>query len=83
MITALETEVIVQIPISATRRNDKLIWTHAQDGEFSVKSDYHRVKAASAETWSLQPSSNGTTQNESWSAVWKLKTHPKIRTFMW
>lgn len=60
------------IPLS--HREDKLIWGPSSDGRFSVKSTYELL---------IQSKSLVADKSKEWDLVWKLKTIPRIKSFVW
>lgn len=62
---------VLNIPLSSTCNEDRLIWTATAQGQYSVKSAYHSLSS------SIQPS------EPIWKRLWTLKTVPKLRFFLW
>ena len=64
------------------RREDTLVWGFSRDGKYDSQSGYklleHLQTISSPEAPSLPP-----VEKRLWSNIWKVKTLPKIRHFMW
>lgn len=67
-----DAELILNIPLLATKRNDKLIWNLEERGNFIVKSRYQSL---------MNDFSN--TNIPSWTQVWKLNIPSKVKVFFW
>lgn len=74
---------ILAIPIGATEVEDRLIWHHAKDGKFSVKSCYHYIQVLRSSSMNSQGPSNSGMSAKQWNLIWTLKLPPKIRIFLW
>lgn len=77
-----EAQAILQIPISIRKDQDRIIWAHTSNGQYSVKSGYFQALKASL-TNTASPSSSYTPQDTMWSRLWNIPTSPKVRMFMW
>ena len=77
----MEADLILRIPLSLTKVEDKLIWPHVPNGVYNVKSDYRfLVKDKSG------PMPSPSSQNEAtslWSRLWKLSVPNKVINFLW
>ena len=77
----MEADLILRIPLSLTKVEDKLIWPHVPNGVYNVKSGYRfLVKDKSG------PLPSPSSQNEAislWSRLWKLSVPNKVRNFLW
>lgn len=77
-----EAHAILKIPISIRKDQDKLIWAHTSNGQYSVKSGYFQaLKMAQSNT--TTSFSSYTPQDSMWSRLWVVPTSPKVRMFMW
>ena len=65
----------MQIPLSLSATQDKLIWIHDRNERFSVKSCYRL----------LQTDFNDvpTDENFLWKKIWSLKVPHKVRVHVW
>ena len=77
-----EVETILNIPLSYSLPEDKIIWVGNRRGEFSVKSAYYVALTV------INPSnrgecSHGDPRTPLWKRIWQLKIPPKIRIFTW
>ncbi|KAK9941797.1 hypothetical protein M0R45_007491 [Rubus argutus] len=64
-------EQIISIPISISGHEDRLIWNHSTNGQFSVKSAY------------LSTLEVNIGLSQSWKLIWSLKIPPKLKMFTW
>ncbi|XP_058727076.1 uncharacterized protein LOC131598498 [Vicia villosa] len=71
---------ISSIPLSFHLPEDKLIWHHESNGEYSVRSAYH-IQGGMRNT--DRPGSSSLDYHGFWKQLWKLKVNPKIKNFMW
>ncbi|KAF5477145.1 hypothetical protein F2P56_003817 [Juglans regia] len=74
-------EVVFKIPISFTGASDRLIWLGTKDGQFTVKSAYHKQKE-------LQDLNKGQTSYRAknlkdWTGFWKLQIPNVTKVFIW
>ena len=77
-----EVETILNIPLSYSLLEDKIIWVGNKRGEFSVKSAYYVALTM------INPSYRGECSHYDprtpiWKRIWLLKIPPKIRIFIW
>ena len=73
--------LITSLRISRSFRVDSFCWVHTKSGIYSVKTGYDemcRLVNEQARELCTEPSISSLTQQ-----VWKVKTVPKIRHFMW
>ncbi|XP_050211794.1 uncharacterized protein LOC126661954 [Mercurialis annua] len=73
---------ILQLPVSSTGQEDKLIWQHSISGGFNVKTAYHVYHSQSERA----PSSGHHLRAQAevnWKLIWKLGVTPNVRTFVW
>ncbi|KAK4268485.1 hypothetical protein QN277_025138 [Acacia crassicarpa] len=73
---------IYAIPIPNNGLEDKLVWTGARNGEYVVKQGYHRGKSIHCADTS-KVGSSFIVPTSCWNSVWKLKTVPRVRQFLW
>ncbi|KAK4255381.1 hypothetical protein QN277_008388 [Acacia crassicarpa] len=82
LLTEEEKNAISLIPIPTNGLEDKLIWSYAKNGEYTVKLGYmaekNRLKAG---TCRAGPSIVVSASN--WKSVWKLKIIPRVQHFIW
>ena len=77
-----EADTILNIPLSCSLPNDKLIWLGTKRGEFTVRSAYY-VALSLVETNNEGESSAGDPRSLLWKKVWHLNLPKKIRIFAW
>ncbi|GLT48804.1 hypothetical protein SLA2020_224030 [Shorea laevis] len=73
-------EKITHIPLSRQCRHDRLIWQHATNGRFTVKSPYRYAWDA---VYGLNFNDFNDLMKLVWKAVWLMDTLPKIKHFLW
>ncbi|CAI8586119.1 unnamed protein product [Vicia faba] len=71
---------ICSIPLSLNLPEDKLIWHHETDNNYSVKTAYYWL-GEQRRNFNLGPSSKG--KPKIWNHLWKLKVNPRVKNFMW
>lgn len=76
-ISPSDAEKVLQIPLSARPRENKIRWPLTKDGGVSFKSVYHRLRERSREA------NNRSQVGAGWSVIWKAKVWPKVKVFMW
>lgn len=76
-----EARAILQMLISASGRAEKLIWEHAANGEFSVKSAY--FIALNLKMENRGEGSNKEAQCRMWKNIWQLSIPNKVKNFLW
>lgn len=64
--------LILQIPLSTRLTEDKWYWVLDNDGNFSVRSCYRKLRGERAFTY-----------KEFWKKLWKLKLPGKVLNFLW
>ncbi|XP_028754420.1 uncharacterized protein LOC114713907 [Neltuma alba] len=75
---------IREIPLSSTPRDDSLLWAPAKNGIYNVRAGYKLSHAATnGRIMATRASVSRKVEPSIWSAVWKLKVIPKIRSFIW
>ncbi|XP_028755351.1 uncharacterized protein LOC114714752 [Neltuma alba] len=75
---------IREIPLSSTPRDDSLLWAPAKNGIYNVRAGYRLSHAATnGRIMATRASVSRKVEPSIWSAVWKLKVIPKIRSFIW
>ncbi|XP_042959546.1 uncharacterized protein LOC122294694 [Carya illinoinensis] len=73
-------DAIKAIPICLGDREDRMIWQHTNNGQFSVKSCYHMHRSLEAD---LEGESSSKRRDiQVWKTIWKLKTTPAIKIFI-
>ena len=63
-------------------RPDKLIWAYTKDGKYTSKSGYKFLEIAAASLNFTEPAVSAL-EKKLWSELWKTKTSPKLRHFLW
>nr|GLL16747.1 uncharacterized protein LOC109177106 [Ipomoea trifida] len=64
--------LIKSIPIAEHKQEDKLIWIHEDQGNYSVKSCYKKLQGSFTSQ-----------QVPFWTKVWRMHLPPKIKAFLW
>ena len=77
-----EVETILNIPLSYSLPEDKIIWVGNKRGEFLVKSAYY-VALTMINSLDGGESSHEDPRIPFWKWIWQLKIPPKIRIFFW
>ncbi|XP_042980255.1 uncharacterized protein LOC122310447 [Carya illinoinensis] len=74
-------EIVFKIPISVIGARDRLMWLEIKDGQFIVRSAYHKQK----ELVDLQKgqSSHHALWPKNWTYYWKLHIPNATKVFMW
>ncbi|KAL8089279.1 hypothetical protein AgCh_038904 [Apium graveolens] len=65
-------DLIKQIPLTRLQRNDTWFWLFDEQGKFSVRSCYRRIRGESA-----------CVDRSFWTKLWKLKLPGKVINLMW
>ena len=73
---------IMRIQIPRNGIQDKLIWTGAPNGEYSVKLGYKTAMRKAIDPCNVA-SSSCRLSNSDWKDIWRLKTLPRIQHFIW
>ena len=77
----MEADLIVKIPLSPTKVEDKLIWPHVPNGVYTVKSGYRFLVKDKPDPLLYHPSQG---ENPSiWSCIWRLSVPNKVKNFLW
>ncbi|XP_039169608.1 uncharacterized protein LOC120293888 [Eucalyptus grandis] len=74
---------ILAIKLWPASTEHKLVWTETVDGQYTVNSAYHFIQKSEATQIVSCPSSSYITPSHLWKQIWKTKTAPKIRIFLW
>lgn len=77
-----EVEVILNIPLSYTMLEEKIIWVGNKRGMFLVKSAYY-VALLLVEKIEVGESSSGDYRTPLWKKIWQLKLLAMIKIFAW
>ncbi|XP_042983190.1 uncharacterized protein LOC122312604 [Carya illinoinensis] len=81
LLSAQEYEAVRTIPLSVGGMEDRMVWHFTTNGQYSVKSGYHVYRQMKAD---LQGESYRRTQVKYvWKSIWKLKTTPSVKQFVW
>ncbi|CAI9755784.1 unnamed protein product [Fraxinus pennsylvanica] len=67
---------IMNIPLTALGREDRVLWSHYKKGTYSVKSGYKRLMEDSFLY-------SHTATDNYWSKLWHLKVPAKVRNLIW
>ncbi|KAL6183929.1 hypothetical protein ACLB2K_045339 [Fragaria x ananassa] len=79
-----EAKVILRIPLSMRRVQDKLFWHYDKHGVYQVKSGYHIARitdqtvGCASSSGTVGPGSGGC-----WKKIWQANVPPKVRSFVW
>ena len=81
-LTKEEQKAIKEIPICRQEGRDILLWPYTKNGEYTVKSGYHKAREG------MKSSSNGLStshmiDNRVWEVIWKSNVPSKIKVFLW
>lgn len=84
LISPLDMQRILRIPIPSTNIDDKLIWSHDKKSTFTVKSTYY-ASLSSVSLSSSQFPVVGDSQGSQfpWNHLWTLNISPKVKHFLW
>ncbi|XP_042944657.1 uncharacterized protein LOC122278542 [Carya illinoinensis] len=74
-------EKILKIVICPEGYEDRWMWSEERSGEFSVRSAYKLLQKGLYDA--VGQSSNSSSLNSLWKAIWKMKLPLKIRIFAW
>ncbi|KAI8554126.1 hypothetical protein RHMOL_Rhmol05G0073700 [Rhododendron molle] len=75
--------IIKATPISWTGCDGALVWGQSSSGNYTVKSGYHLAFEGAFASDDLQGSSSTELSNTIWKAIWRLKSPPRIKHFLW
>ncbi|KAK2419405.1 Ribonuclease H superfamily protein [Trifolium repens] len=78
---SFERTLIKQIPLIEEPIEDQLMWPHAKDGKYSVKSGYNLLSQ-----WNNVNnvgSSHSNSQDNTWKKLWSLHTIPRHKVLIW
>jgi hypothetical protein len=75
-----ESTIIHQIPLIKESDVDQLMWPHAKEGRYTVKSGYNLLKL-----WQDTNGPNSSTNNNQnlWKNLWNLQTIPRHKMLIW
>ncbi|XP_057425744.1 uncharacterized protein LOC130719122 [Lotus japonicus] len=76
--TQPEVDMIMKIPLPLQAIEDKLMWSHTKQGNYTVKSPHHAILFNSDEASSSNPSPHSL-----WTKIWGAETQPRCKEFMW
>ncbi|KAK9993986.1 hypothetical protein SO802_023689 [Lithocarpus litseifolius] len=76
-----EVDIILGIPLSARRPDDRIIWARTPSGTFTTSSAYKML--VSYDISNNAGSSNPDSQKKFWNSIWQLRVPNKIRHFVW
>ncbi|XP_040372300.1 uncharacterized protein LOC112166037 [Rosa chinensis] len=83
VLTPGDSSVIQAIPIFSELVDDKLVWPHVTNGEYSVRSGYHVSFNSNIIASAPSPHSSHVVPRSVWTLVWTIRSLPKIRIFLW
>jgi hypothetical protein len=76
-----EMEAICSVPVCPQSGEDKLVWAHTKNGEYSVKSGYHLAKERFEAD---QGSCSNRDRNKSlWRDIWNIRVPNATKIFLW
>lgn len=80
----MEVDIILRIPLSLRRTEDRLVWHYDKKGMYSVRNGYHGARMEEGKKDSAS-SSNGVVgaKGKYWNVIWHSKIPPKVRVFVW
>jgi ribonuclease HI len=67
---------ILDVPLLALVREDKLIWSEENNGVYSVRSGYRKIMKENNRGY-------GRRNGEGWNNIWKINTPPKAKHLLW
>ncbi|KAK6123143.1 hypothetical protein DH2020_043139 [Rehmannia glutinosa] len=76
-----DAEKICAMHLSSRFPPDRMIWRYTKNGDFTVKSAYHALKTQ--EEASNENRATSISINPLWKNIWRLRTLPKIKQFLW
>lgn len=81
-VTFMESDAqhVLSIPLFRAMPEDKLIWHHEKEGEYSVKTTYQIL---CKQNLNQSPGSSNGTNCSRWRKLWKAHIHEKTKNFMW
>ena len=83
----IDSEAILQIPLSMSSQEDCWAWHHERNGLFTVCSAYRMMitaKKIREDYWEGSAScSNMKKRQKEWTQLWNMKLPPKIKIFCW
>ncbi|KAI7999843.1 hypothetical protein LOK49_LG09G01673, partial [Camellia lanceoleosa] len=82
LVSNLDCEAILSIPLASTEGNDTLVWHHDARGCYTVKSGYQEAVKQAHIQCNL-PGSSADWSAKIWKLVWSLKLPPKLKHFVW
>ena len=81
LFTPQEAKLILSIPLSQKRTEDKIIWPFVPSGNYTVKSGYNfLIKENSSQATS---STNPGLNQALWKNIWEASVPNKVRNFLW
>ncbi|KAK6159680.1 hypothetical protein DH2020_003061 [Rehmannia glutinosa] len=72
---------ICAMHLSSRLPEDKMLWRHSKNGQFSGKTAYYAIKSKSENAYSRYPSASNS--NGAWKKIWQLRILSKIKHFIW
>ncbi|BFG21667.1 hypothetical protein CerSpe_079410 [Prunus speciosa] len=76
-------DAIRSIPIGNVGNPDRIVWPWSANGEYSVKSGYHRIHALRFDLSGVSAHSSHIINPVVWKELWSLVSQPKIKLFLW
>ena len=81
LFTPQEAELILSIPLSQNRTEDKVIWPFVSSSNYTVKSGYNFfIKENSSQ---ITSSNNSGPHQVLWKNIWEATVPNKVRNFLW
>ncbi|WP_157056330.1 hypothetical protein, partial [Candidatus Burkholderia verschuerenii] len=80
-----EVNAIKQVPVSSLGVQDRLVWCHTKNGQYSVSSGYKAIMCDRKKEEEGVGSSNMNENEEKkmWNKIWGLQVKNKIKHFIW
>ncbi|KAI7980313.1 hypothetical protein LOK49_Contig167G00004 [Camellia lanceoleosa] len=82
IVSDVDCDAILSIPVSVEDKDDALIWHHDSRGCYTVNSGYQEA-VKQAHLGSTLPSSSTGWSAKEWKFVWNLNLPPKLKHFVW
>lgn len=70
-----DAELILSIPLNASRQQDVWFWSFEKTGQFTVKSTYRHMQEIKED--------GHTNGSGFWKKIWKLRIPPKVKDLLW
>ena len=77
-ITEDQAKAILSIPKCENRGKDRIVWRAAEDGEYTVKAEYHTLKDKEMLGKSKSSSTSYVVEDDVWKVIWELPVPFKV-----